>query len=293
MTTLISEAHDLQPYADEVFAGEGAAVARLRLQVRRIAPHFRTALVTGERGVGKESVAREMHRLSGSKSGTFHALEIARFAAGAESVDLHGLLFLHGLERLEPNLQERLANRLKLIQRETRIIFASECDLRGMLATGRLRQNLSSRVGALEIRVATLSDRMEDFDLLARSMLQRNQAPGWLGDEALNTLARHTWSGNLAELWKVIGEVSSLRGKIAPVDLPELKAAETSDPNGVRLEKVMQRHVFDVLQRCSGNKLRTAELLGISRSTLYRMLEAADAAPSPPSLSSLPSPKEG
>lgn len=291
MTTQIPEAHDVQPYADEVFAGEGAAVTRLRLQVNRISPHFRTALVTGERGVGKESVAREMHRLSGLKSGSFRALDIARFAAGAESVDLHGLLFLHGLERLEPDLQERLANRLKLIQRETRIIFASECDLRGMLATGRLRQNLSSRVGSLEIRVATLSDRTEDFDVLARSMLQRNQAPGWLGDEALQTLARHTWSGNLAELWKVIGQVSSLRGEIAPVDLPELKAAETSDPGGVRLEKVMQRHVFDVLQRCSGNKLRAAELLGISRSTLYRMLEAADTAPSLPTLpspSSLP-----
>jgi DNA-binding NtrC family response regulator len=276
MMTQTPEAHDVQPYADEVFAGEGAAVTRLRLQVTRISPHFRTALVTGERGVGKESVAREMHRLSGLKSGSFRALEIARFADSTEPVELNGLLFLHGLERLEPALQDRLANRLKLIQRETRIIFASECDLRGMLATGRLRQNLSSRVGALEIRVTTLRDRMEDFDLLAKAMLQRSHANGWLGDEALSTLARHTWPGNLAELWTVMEHVSALRGEIAPVDLPELRAAETSDPGGVRLEKVMQRHVFEVLQRCSGNKLRTAELLGISRSTLYRMLEAAD-----------------
>lgn len=276
MTTQSSDASDVQAYADEIFVGKGAAATRLRLQVTRISPHFRTALITGERGVGKASVAREMHRLSGPKTGCFRALDIAHFAEGVEPVDLSGLLFLHGLERLDPALQDHLARRLRLIQRETRIIFASECDLRGMLATGRLRQNLSSRVGALEIRVATLRDRMEDFELLTQSMMARVQAPGWLSEEAMRALARHTWPGNLGELWSVVSQLSKQRGEIVAAALPELRVAEISDPGGVRLEKVMQRHVFDVLQRCSGNKLRAAELLGISRSTLYRMLEAAD-----------------
>jgi two-component system response regulator HydG len=262
-----------QPYANEVFMGEGAAVSLLRLQVLRIAPHFRTALVTGERGVGKETVAREMHRLSGGATGPFTRMDVGSFAQESRRLELRGVLFLYGLERLEPGLQERLAGRLRAIQRETRIVFASECDLRAMLATGRLRQNLSSRVGALEIRVGALRDRMEDFDLLATSLLQRVDGAGWFGQTALETMKAHDWPGNLAELLRVARQVRRIEGEIRAADLPEL-AVEGEVDDAVKLEQVMQRHVFEVLQRCSGNKLRAAKMLGISRSTLYRMLEA-------------------
>ncbi len=263
-----------QPYASEVFAGEGASVSLLRLQVMRIAPHFRTALVTGERGVGKETVAREMHRLSGGAEGVFTRMEVGAFAQASARVDLRGVLYLHGLERLEPGLQERLAGRLRAVQRETRIVFASECDLRSMLATGRLRQNLASRVGALEIRVGALRDRMEDFDLLAASLLERVEGLGHFGQVALETMKEHDWPGNLSELLRVVRQVRRIEGEIRALDLPDL-VVEGANDETVRLEQVMQRHVFDVLQRCSGNKLRTAKMLGISRSTLYRMLEAA------------------
>ena len=182
-----------------------------------------------------------------------------------------------GWSGLEPGLQDRLALRLKQIQRETRIVFASECDLRAMLATGRLRQNLSSRVGALEIRVGSLRDRMEDFDLLAASLLKRVEGAGWFGQGALDTMKEHDWPGNLAELLRVARQVRRVEGEIRAADLPELVVEGEAD-DAVKLEQVMQRHVFEVLQRCSGNKLRAAKMLGISRSTLYRMLEAAGTA---------------
>jgi len=271
------ECRCVQPYAEEVLGGDGAAVTRLRLQISRIAPHFRTALVTGERGTGKETVAREMHRLSGGAgaAGPFSVMEIGAFAEGRQPVELSGVLFLTGLDRLEPALQERLVERLRAIQREVRIIVASECDLRGMLATGRMRQNLAARVGSLEIRVSSLRDRMEDFEAVAAAMLARRGAAGWFGAEALRAMRGHDWPGNLAELWSLTGHVAAVAGVIAPKDLPELRARDEAGDSGARLDKVMQRHVFEVLQRCSGNKLKAAELLGISRSTLYRMLEAA------------------
>jgi two-component system response regulator HydG len=264
-----------QPYAAEVFAGDGQAVSLLRLQVSRIAPHFRTALVTGERGAGKETVAREMHRLSSASQGPFSQMDVGSFAQEIGRVELSGLLYLYGLESLEPRLQERLALRLKHIQRETRIVFGSECDLRGMLATGRLRQSLSTRVGALEIRIASLRDRMEDFDDLARAMLGRQTTLAVLGLDVLRAMSLHNWPGNLAELWKTATHVSRVAGEISSQDLPVLMPLDESSNTAARLDKVMQRHVRDVLQRCSGNKLRAAELLGISRSTLYRMLEAS------------------
>jgi two-component system response regulator HydG len=276
MLTTTPEVSEVQPYADEVLTGNGAAVSLLRLQVSRIAPHFRAALVTGERGTGKETVARAMHRLSGAAEGLFSRIDVGNFAQGFERVELNGLLFLYGLERLEPGLQERLSQRLKQIQRETRIVFASECDLRGMLSTGRLRQSLSSRVGALEIRLAALRDRMEDFEELASRMLLRLDAAGRFGEEAYRVLKLHSWPGNLAELWSVASSTARIQGEILPCDLPDLVTTNQSDTGGERLDRVMQRHVFEVLQRCSGNKLRAAEMLGISRSTLYRMLEAAE-----------------
>jgi two-component system response regulator HydG len=266
-----------QPYANEVFSGQGAAVSLLRLQVARISPHFRTALVTGERGVGKESVAREMHRLSAGASGPFTRVEVGAFAQQYKRVELRGVLYLYGLERLEPSLQEPLALKLRTIQRETRIVFASEFDLRAMLATGRLRQSLSSRVGALEIRVGALRDRMEDFDGVAASLLKRAGGNGWFGQGALETMKSHDWPGNLAELFRVARLVRRVEGEIRVGDLPEL-AADAEGDDDIKLEQVMQRHVFEVLQRCSGNKLRTAKMLGISRSTLYRMLEASGTA---------------
>jgi len=273
----IQTENEVQPYADDVFAGDSAAVTRLRLQVTRIAPHFRTALVTGELGAGKETVARELHRLSGGTSadGPFTTLEISAFAEGQDPVDLRGVLLLRGLDRLEPALQERLVDRLKSIQRETKIVVSSECDLRSMLATGRMRQGLASRVGGLEIRVAPLRERMEDFDEVAAAMLSRLDGIGRFGPNALDAMKQHSWPANLAELWSFVDQVTGIPGVIAPADLPEMIARTVPDESGARLDKVMQRHVFEILQRCSGNKLKAAELLGISRSTLYRMLDAA------------------
>jgi DNA-binding NtrC family response regulator len=277
MMTSTPAEKEVQPYAPEVLAGECAAVARLRLQMVRIAPHFRTVLVTGEAGTGKESVAREMHRLSGASqdADSFSAIEIGLFARGQNPARLSGVAYLMGLERLEPGLQESLVARLKAIQRETRVIVGCEADLRGMLSTGRLRPSLAARVGSLEIRVASLRERMEDFETLATSMLERVNVAATLSPDALEAMKRHRWPGNLAELWKLIGTLSGLRGVIGVRDLPAFASAEASGELGTRLEQVMQRHVFEVLHRCSGNKLKAAEMLGISRSTLYRMLEAA------------------
>jgi len=277
MTTTQTE-NNVQPYAADVFAGAGRAVTRLRLQVTRIAPHFRTALVTGERGVGKETVARELHRLSRGvgPAEPFSAMEIAAFAAGLDPIELRGVLFLQDLDRLDPGMQERLVIRLKAIQREMRIVVSSACELRAMLATGRIRQSLASRVGGLEIRVPALRERMEDLPGIAGGMLLRQRGAGCFGADTLRVMEQHTWAGNLAELWRVVGHVAGVEGVIEPGDLPEMVPQAAPDASGTRLDRVMQRHVFEVLQRCSGNKLKAAEMLGISRSTLYRMLDAAE-----------------
>jgi DNA-binding NtrC family response regulator len=275
MTTTTPAVTEVQEYAPEVLAGENTAV--LRLQIARIAPHFRTMLVTGEAGTGKEAVAREMVRRCGASQDrdSFSAIEIGAFARGQLPVRLTGAVYLAGLERLEPGLQEPLVEQLKVIQREMRVIVGCESDLRGMLSTGRLRPSLASRLGSVEIRVATLRERLDDFEALAAAMLDRVNPGAVFSMEAMEAMKRHRWPGNLAELWKLVCALARVRGEVAVRDLPAFAEAETAGEAETRLEQVMRRHVFEVLQRCSGNKLKAAELLGISRSTLYRMLEVA------------------
>lgn len=262
-----------EAFAEEVFAGESAAVTKLRVQVARIAPHFRVALLTGERGTGTETVAREMHRLCPVGTEAFQAMDAGEFCAGDGEVPRVGGLFLRGLEELDGALQERMVRRLARLARETRVVVSSEWDVRGMMATGRMRPDLHAKVGTLEIRVPALRERAEDLDGIAAGMLGRMGSVGRFGEAALARMRACGWPGNLEELWDVCTRVARLEGEIGSADLPGMGSGPAEV--AVRLEEVMQRHVLDVLQKCSGNKLKAAELLGISRSTLYRMLGAA------------------
>ena len=246
---------------DVVFAGSGPAVTRMRLQVMRMAPHFRVALLVGERGTGVETVARRMHSMSAVWAQHFVEISATDFAVGEEPA-VGGVIFLTGLEVLERQAQGEFLRRLNLALRESRVVVASEADPRGMIATGRLRAELYERVGTLEIRVAPLRERIEDLPVLLGGIA--------FGEEAMARLEGYGWPGNLTELLELKARVGGL-GRV--VECGDLGLAEEVVEKVVRLDKVIERHVVRVLERVGGNKLRAAEMLGISRSTLYRMLE--------------------
>ena len=264
-----------EPFADHVLLGESVAIRHLRMQISRIAPHFRLALITGESGTGKLTVAHEMHRLSPAARRPLCVLSIAsfiqRYSPESELVRA-GTLVLRGLGSAEAVLQNALLLQLPLVPRETRIVFTSGAGLKGLLAAGRIEHALAQRLGTLEIRVPPLRQRPEDVALLATGML--GFGDGGFSPAALECLRKHGWRGNLAELWQLCRQLSERSLPIRPEDLPVLDQGRSSELTALRLEDVMQRHVKDVLARCSGNKLKAAELLGISRSTLYRMLGA-------------------
>ena len=256
-----------EAFAPEVFAGSSAAVERLRLQVARFAPHFRTVLLVGEAGVGKESVARELHRMCPAGAEPLCTLEIEDFAGGADGA---GMLYLRGLGGLRPELHEALLRRLNGLGRERRVVVACAGEPRGMVAAGRLQSEVLERVGMLEIRVAPLRERTGDLREMVRAMLGRlGCAPEVEARLDWERLPGYTWPGNLGELWL------AMEGFAADGVLRFGRPEGESAGEVVKLEEVIERHVMDVLERCAGNKLKAAELLGISRSTLYRMLGAA------------------
>ena len=274
MTKLLPSAAS-SSYADDVFTGTSPEVQRLRMQVERIAPHFRMALLTGESGVGKRSIAQKMHRASPAANHPFTVIDSSEFARNVRLPAARGTLYLPSLEVLHPSSQGKMLRAIKALNRETRVVVASALDLRGLVSAGRLRHDLYESVGTLEIRVPPLRDRIEDLTLIILSMLKRlskPEAPAEITPDALAELAQYHWPGNLEELLAACEALARTGTLIAQPQLPIFEAHPPTSPPA-RLEEAMHRHVRDVLQSCSGNKLRAAEALGISRSTLYRMLD--------------------
>ncbi len=166
---------------------------------------------------------------------------------------------------------------------ELRIIAANERELRTLTTTGQLREDLYRRIAAVEIGLTPLRKRPEDVPLIAETLLRHLPGAAHITIEAIELLCKQHWLGNVREMRKVLQTAVSLAEGV-PVEPAHLALLEQESEFGKqpeersleRLQDVIQRHVLDVLTRCSGNKLKASEVLGISRSTLYRMLDASD-----------------
>ena len=321
----IDEPENSESTGELVVLGESVAVRRLRSQIRRIAPYFRTALIRGETGSGKELVARRLHAGSPGADGPFVVEPAAAIAEpfsrdqptqigarrSAESLleSAHaGALYLKGVGELSFGQQAGLYRflraceerrgtsacsghtRIGRIDGRARILAASDRDLRALALIGQFRQDLYAYLSAVEVLVPPLRDRAEDIPMLGEWLLRRlagqmRQSPKLLSEATIALLMRAVWPNNLHDLERVVSQAAALAegASIEPRHLLALvePGFDGPAPNSARrmerLQDVIRRHVFDVLARCGGNKLRAAEVLGISRSTLYRMLDAAAA----------------
>jgi DNA-binding NtrC family response regulator len=308
-----------------ILLGESLAVRRFRSQVKRVAPHLRTALIRGEIGAGKHLAARAIHALSSGADGPFIACDASALASsaadagtsappGAPTADAliesaqAGTLYLFGVGKLSAAHQATLFHFIRAYDEsrptasnhagsrrpDTRILASSDRDLRTLVAIGQFRQDLYVRLSAIEIVVPPLSQRIEDIPILAarilRSLAERaGQPPKVLAESTLTQLQDRPWPNNLRELDRVVTQAAALADGdlIEPrhlLALVEPAPQNLAAPTAVKIERlhdVIQRHVLEVLTRCGGNKLRAAELLGISRSTLYRMLDSSSQDPLP------------
>jgi DNA-binding NtrC family response regulator len=287
-------------------------------RIRRVAPHFKTALVTGATGTGKELVARALHRLSSATPQRFvvcncSALveslvesELFGYVKGAftganqdrpglfESAD-GGTLFLDEIGELSAGTQAKLLRVLHdhQVRRvgssssrnvDVRVIAATNRDLRAMVSEGTFREDLYYRLAVVEIALPRLENRREDLPLLLRYFVEKfaleYQKPiAGLTRRAQGRMATYSWPGNIRELENVIGNACMMAdGRFIDInDLPErLREAQRDDSRTdealFSLEEAQRRHIMRVLDRVGGNKLRAARILGVGRTTIYKLL---------------------
>lgn len=306
-------------YQFEGIIGSSPVMFDLFSTIRRVAPHYRTALLLGETGTGKELTAKALHRLSPVSSGPFVAFNCSAIVETLSESELFGhakgaftgatydkigifeqanggTLMLDEIGELSLPIQAKLLRVLQdqQIQRvgspksykvDVRIIAATHRDLRAMVAEKTFREDLYYRLSMIEIGIPPLNQRKEDLSLLQRHFLkvfaeQYDKPIRGLTRRVQALFSRYSWPGNVRELENVLGfaclmahgdiiDIQDLpQQMVKQMDLPTLK---TTQNEACTLEQNQHRYVREIVERI-GNKMQAANLLGISRTTLYRIL---------------------
>ena len=170
------------------------------------------------------------------------------------------------------------------IKSDVRIIAATNRNLKALMREGKFREDLYYRLNVFHIHLLPLRERREDIPPLARYCLQRvcarmGRAVPEITPEALKILQQYDWFGNVRELDNVIERALILSDgiRITPDDIPsDMKTIEGDalPPPGLHsLQSVEREHILRVLREAGGNKTRTAQILGISKKTLYFKLK--------------------
>jgi DNA-binding NtrC family response regulator len=277
--------------------------------VEKVATSDFPLLVEGESGVGKELVARALHRFSPRAAGPFIPLncsaipesiiesEIFGYEKGAFTgaqarklglleVAHRGTLFLDEVGDMPPALQAKFLRVLetgaffrvggvKEVTVDVRCVSATNKDLKAEVAAGRFRRDLYYRISTFTRLVPPLRERREDIQLLVEHFAA--QSPHGrrvrFSDEALRTLSAYGWPGNVRELQNVVYRLLLLtKGDlIREADLPA-DLAVGAVAAAQTLADVEREHILKVLKAAGGHRGQAAAALGIDPKTLYRKL---------------------
>jgi two-component system, NtrC family, response regulator len=287
--------------------------------IRKVATTDAPVLIMGESGTGKELVARAMHRLSvrkadpfivincgaipenlleselfGHEKGAFTGAHIQR--KGRFEMAEGGTLFLDEIGELPLTLQvkllrflqERVVERVggrEQIEVDTRVIAATNRDLKEAMKDGKFREDLYFRLGVILMSLPPLRERGGDVTLLAKAFLERyadenrKKIKGFT-DQATDAIEQYDWPGNVRELENRIKRavIMAEGAKIIPADL-EMEAPRTRyEGMGLReaREALEKELLAKAIAHSGGNLTRAAQELGISRPTLYDLMEKFD-----------------
>jgi two-component system, NtrC family, nitrogen regulation response regulator NtrX len=171
---------------------------------------------------------------------------------------------------------------------DARVIAATNHDLEEEISKGNFREDLFYRLNVIPFYVPPLRERLEDVALLARYFLkefssQYSRRPKEISDDAIDALMRYSWPGNVRELKNVIERIVIMNPAVSKLDrkhLPPLVYRDTSRRGGDGFSTLHQARaayerdfILKTLDQNHGNVSRTAEVLGLERSHLYRKMK--------------------
>ena len=207
-----------------------------------------------------------------------------------------GTVFLDEINTLSPNLQVKLLRVLqeRVVRRvggrenipiDIRLVSASNQELEDAVKRNEFRQDLYYRLNVVPVRLPDLKDRREDIPLLVHHFLQKfaqqhGEPARRFSNEGMRILMTHTWPGNVRELENAVehaltmgsGEVLTPEDLPASVTTPERDIVEEATLDNVTLSEVERRYILRILEKMDGHQIKTAQILGIDRRTLYRRL---------------------
>ena len=286
--------------------------------VRQVAASRATVLIQGESGTGKELIAKAIHRLSSRKNGSFVPVHCAALSSTLLESELFGhekgaftgaaerrkgrfeladggSLFLDEIGEVDASVQVKILRALEerrfervggqeSIDVDTRLIAATNRDLKKMVAEGTFREDLYYRLYVVVIQLPALRERRSDIPLLLKHYLdvfnqENGRAIEGFSPDALDLLMAYRWPGNVRELRNVVEQmvVLSRSQRIGVRDLP-VHLRETGSSGGTlqvsggTLEELEKRALLQALKESGGNRTHAAEKLGISRRTLHRKI---------------------
>lgn len=187
------------------------------------------------------------------------------------------------LRFLEQRTIERLGARQEIAV-DVRVVCATHQDLKGLIAEGRFREDLYYRLAEIVVTIPPLRQRQGDAVMLAQAFVRRfaqEQRRGTLSlsDDAVRAIERHAWPGNVRELLNAVKRASIMceGERLTPDDLglpsPADNAGERSDLDLRTVREAAERQaILAALARTNDNIVKAAEMLGISRPTLYDLM---------------------
>ena len=223
----------------------------------------------------------EKGAFTGAAKMTLGKIEIAN--GGTLMLDEIGDLPLPLQGKLLRFLQDRVIERLggrREIPVDVRVVCATHQDLKSLISEGRFREDLYYRLAEIIVTVPSLRARHGDATLLAHAFLKRFAAEYRrsnivLREDALNAIDSHTWPGNVRELENCIKR-AVIMAEGNHISATDLGLQINDDSNNFKLRDVRddaeRRAVLSVLGRANGNIAKAADILGISRPTLYDLM---------------------
>ena len=259
--------HALSPRANGPFIAVECAALNGNLLESELFGH--------EKGAFTDAVARRIGRFEAANGGTIFLDEISEISPSTQ-VKLLRVLETRSFERLGSS---------ETIKTDIRIVAACNRDLAQLVREGKFREDLYYRLAVIDIRLPALRERRGDIPLLVTRFLNEfsaangNRVTG-ITPAAMKLLESYDWPGNVRELRNAVERmvVLSPGGQIDVGDVPDFTRVPSVSPAlqvlpAGTLEETEKARILAALEQVHGNRSRAAQVLGISRRTLYRKLD--------------------